>query len=426
MKWRTKIPGGALQFVLFMGVAIAILLLAFISLSHVHRLFAKKTTFHVNALKSADTGMALLLKRDTSTSDTLRMQLPEANNIILKGKKDLWGIYERYSVTTKAKKKTFSKTGLVGRNIPTDRPALYLADHNSPLIVVGKAKLNGDVFIPKRGIRAGNIGGNSYYNRHLFYGRERQSAEQLPLIHPVVQASLQKLLQAQFVGASRIDYTFYHHKPLHQSFFENTLVLEGDFIALEGVELIGNIVVRATEKIVVFPNSNLKDILLIAPEIELKNGVHGTFQAIASQRISVGESCRISYPSALVVVQSKKNTEAPSTTFKPEIEVQKNTYFGGIIAYLSSQKEEGASQYPQILIAPNVQINGELYCEQTTELKGHVNGSVYTHYFMARENGNTYQNHLFNGTISSADLHHSYAGITLQDDNNKTVGKWLY
>ena len=90
--------------------------------------------------------------------------------------------------------------------------------------------------------------------------------------------------------------------------------------------------------------------------------------------------------------------------------------------------EAKTKQYiPQIKIETNTIVNGEVYCTKNIELEGTVNGMVSTDGFMALEDGSVYQNHLYNGTITSENLSNTYVGMLLASrEGNKKVMKWLY
>ncbi len=51
-----KIKAGALQFVLFVGAIIAVLLMSFLLLTYTHQHFEKKTDVLIEVLRSADYG----------------------------------------------------------------------------------------------------------------------------------------------------------------------------------------------------------------------------------------------------------------------------------------------------------------------------------------------------------------------------------
>ena len=144
----------------------------------------------------------------------------------------------------------------------------------------------------------------------------------------------------------------------------------------------------------------------------------------------MGKDCEIYYPSTLVV--KKKNiavnvAKGDQATYsqKTNIYLDTNTRFSGIVMVLD---ESAVKHYiPELKIESNTVVNGEVYCSKNVELKGTVNGMVSTDGFLALENGNIYQNHIYNGTINSNDLSATYVGILLDSrEDNKKVMKWLY
>jgi hypothetical protein len=68
---------------------------------------------------------------------------------------------------------------------------------------------------------------------------------------------------------------------------------------------------------------------------------------------------------------------------------------------------------------------GEVYCNQNTELKGAVIGSVFTNNFIANQFGSVYQNHLYHGQISIDQLPEAYVGL-LFNNSKQGIAKWLY
>lgn len=417
-----KIRAGALQFVLFIGVVIAILLLTFVLLSHSHSLFGRQTERLVQTVKQADMGLSLALKTVLPLGDTIPIPLNVDDAIQVKGIREYWGIYEKFTVIAASEKHQFKKTALIGHGISEDFPALYLQDNDRPMIIVGRAKITGDAFLPKQGIRAGNISGNSYYHNSLVYGQQRQSTKSMPGLHPELRTYIQQLTQNAFAGRSNDIRSLSNGTTLRNSFNDATVVIQGGQMDLSGVRLTGNIIVRASRKITVNPSSILEDVILLAPEIEIKDGVKGSFQAIASNSINTGTGCELAYPSALVVY---KDRPPAAVVQRPNIHIKSNTHIRGAIISLGNFKEQ--QFYPQIKMEEKATLLGELYCEQNLELKGHVTGRVNTAAFMALENGSIYQNHLYQGTIDRSLLPLQYAGLLYETPTPyKTVSKWLY
>ncbi|MFS4493180.1 hypothetical protein [Maribacter sp. 2308TA10-17] len=426
MKWNTKIKAGALQFVLFMGVVIALLLLTFITLAQTNSLFGKKTELLVETIKSADLGLSMALKSNMVLNDSLDIELPGDSPIEVRALRQYWGIFEKYTVLAKSKKNRFVKSVLAGSSSSEMLPALYLEDNQRPLIIVGNAKITGDAFLPKQGIRPGNIAGNSFYGTSMVNGRQRQSRSSLPQLNSEFVQRVNQFSRNRIPNKNNQNLKLERGLKATNSFEAPTKTIEGSEIILSGVFLSGNIEVHATRRIIVEATSQLQDIVLSAPEIIVKKGVVGSFQAIASKNIEVGRNCILEYPSALVVNHSTTNNQNANTVRKPDISVgQKSIVKGSIVYLMKGEKQQRF--HPQIKIDTDAVVWGEVYCAQNLELKGKVFGSVNTYGFVALESGSIYQNHFFNGTIDSSRLPREYTGLPLTNNTSfKAITKWLY
>ncbi len=400
-----KLKAGALQFVVFIGVVIAILLAAFMTLSHVHSLFEKQSDLAVKTIKDVDFNLYKGIQSNTSISETTH------------NKKGSWGVFEKITSTSSINKNEFTKIALIG-GTTKDRIALYLKENNQPLIVVGNTRIEGTSYIPKQGIKAGNIVGNSYYGTNLLYGIKKTSTNKIP--KPIIDQPLEKLIKHT---EKSIPLSLKSKINVYSNSFKNPtqLLYDNQTIYLNDGKLIGNIIVQSENAIIVENSAVLKDIILIAPKIEIKEGVKGTFQAFATQSITIGKKCQLDYPSALIL--SKKPISS-NNIINRQISIADNTIFKGSIFLLGENVKKNRFK-PQILIEKNSIVYGDIYCEATIELKGSVYGSVFTSGFISSEYGSVYLNHLFNGQIIASALPSEFAGL-IYDDSKKEVMKWLY
>jgi len=421
-----RIKAGALQFVLFIGVLIAVLLFTFVILSHTHSFFGKKTEILVHTIKKTDVALKYAMQSSMVFNDSVVLDIGINSTIKLKAIKEHWGIFEKYTITASTNKNSFTKIALVGSNTEEDFPVLFVKENQRPLIIVGKTKITGDVYIPKQGIRPGNIAGHSYNKSALVYGKTRTSTTQLPPIATTLKTTIESLTKNGFRPIAEEPITIGNNRVITNSFKQPTKYMYGSVINLSGIALTGNIVVQASDKIIVDASAQLQDVLLLAPKIEIKNNVKGTFQAFANTSITVGKNCTLNYPSALVVnkrvVQQQTNT---NNRTPPSIAINSNTTIKGIVLYLD--KNEKQQFNPQVKIESGVHIIGELYCAKNLEHKGIVIGGITTSNFIAMENGSIYQNHLYNGRINSNELSRKYAGLLLENKvRTKAISKWLY
>lgn len=425
-----KIQAGALQFVLFIGAVVAVLLMAFMLLSFTHAHFDKKTDSLISVVKSADFGMKASLNRLIPLKGTLDIQNETDISVDIKVSREFWGVFEKRTVTTTHGKTTYQKTALLGGKEKEELPALYVNDHQRPVIIAGNSRITGTAFLPEQGLKMGNIYGNSYNQSSLLYGKRKQSGATLPKLSRELRTQIEQLTSPNYVPDGHIQRGILK-EGLQNSFASPIAIIRDRVVRLKDVNLSGNIVISASYKIIVEPTANLQDVILLAPEIIIQDWVKGNFQAIATESISVGKKCELAYPTALVVKKKKVfvDLENPETKQKfnvrPAIYLDSYAKIRGVLMTLDENTEQ--QYFPQIKLDTESKVIGEVYCSKNLELKGRVNGSVATDAFIALEDGSVYQNHLYNGTINSTTLDGSYAGILLEArERNKKVMKWLY
>jgi len=420
-----KVKAGALQFAIMISAIIAVLLSVFIVLVHSHSLFEKKSELLIETIEHAENILLKELDNFSVKQDTTVHIFEEDIAKTTKIHKSYWGIFGKVFTQVETKGKSYEKLALVSGWQPNvDRTALYLKETNRPLIVVGNTKIQGKTYLPSRGVRAGTISGNSYYGSELVYGRISKSNETLPKL-PLQLTNYLSFLQEIPLLSNDEEFINLKQGKIYTNSFSKSLktVFSRGELDLFGVKLIGNIIVRSDTKIKVAASSSLKDVLLIAPEIHIESNVKGTFQAIASKQIIVGKDCELSYPSALVLM-TENDLEVPSTGEKKKhIYIDNNTSIKGIVCYLQNETKNRFE--PQVLMKENTVLEGFLYCEQQMELLGNVFGSIYTSGFITKQFGSVYQNHIYNGGVSSLELIDEYVGFPLENLEFKVV-KWLY
>jgi hypothetical protein len=430
MKFTTKIKAGALQFVLFIGAVVAVLLMAFMLLSHTHSLFDKKTDVVISIIKGVDFGINSSLNKPIALGDQIAIKDENDLSIDIQVKRDYWGIFEKRTVMASHGKTNLIKTALVGGKDIDGMPALYVSDKQRPVIIAGNSSITGTAFLPKQGIKMGNIHGNSYHRNQLVYGKKLQSKATLPQLCSDLQMQLNQLAKVGYVPQGEM-VSMTRNRALKNSFHSPTKIIRDRVVHLKDMQLTGNIIVSASDKIIVEASAQLNDVVLLAPKIIIKDWVNGYFQAIASESITVGKKCLLPYPTALVVNKkgtprlSKNTNSQHQFTNRPSIYIDSYTEIGGVVMALENSEER--QFVPQIKIDDNAKVVGEVYCTKNLELKGRVNGSVTTAAFVALENGSVYQNHLYNGMINSTHLPRAYVGLLSQKgEQSKKIMKWLY
>lgn len=413
--WSTKLQAGALQVTIGIVTVIALLLFSFVLLVHSHKLFRLKTQTLIQTLHQTHYGLDTFLDHQN--------QIASLESESYSVKQSFWGLYK--TVQTKAQQNTYKATSyaLVGSKQPKMRTSLYLEDHNQPLVLVGNTHIKGKAYLPERGVKPGSISGEYYTGSQLIYGSQ-DLATTLPVIDKDLLDHLTHLKNNSVLPLLNTHGTQLQ-TTLHHSFRETTkIIYNPNSIVLAEHELIGNIIICSDRKITVSQMAKLKDVILIAPDIEIKDHVQGQFQAIASAHIQVGKSVNLSYPSALVLIEKQPpGLQATTQDVSHFIRMDTKSNISGQVVFIG--QDPNNTHKAQIYIAKDASITGELYCNQNTELLGAVYGSVFTSYFVAKQTGSVYQNHIYNGTISITDLPENYVGL-LFNNSKKGIAQWLY
>lgn len=420
MRLRKKVKAGALQFVLFMGAVIAVLLMTFVLLNHTHQLFDKKTSKVVAVVKRADMGIQYAMGQDLQNNVPTTLGLGLDDGIEVTMTKSYWGIFETYRAESKFKKIQLSKVALVGGRLENDFPALYLKDNDRPMIIAGSAKITGSAYLPKQGIRPGGISGRFYQFQTPVYGSTHESSKTLPQVDGGFKTNLKQMMMDDKVNSSVEQLQFKPNLVAANSFESPTQFMYGDVLRFSEGELKGNIVVKARGSITIGKGCAIQDVVFVAPKIMVEDGFTGRLQALATEEIQVGKKAYLRYPSALVV--DRGDEPNPKNRRIPHILIQDGAIINGVVGYFGTHEDNVL--YPQIKVSEKALIQGEVYCEKALELKGTVLGKVATDSFIAMENGSIYQNHLFNGNIDATKLTAEYGGLLLNSD--KTVVKWMY
>ncbi len=415
-----QIKGGALQFVLLVATLIALILLSFILLHQTHAFFDKRTSKTIDVIHKTEQGLWNAMNLSIVPSDSIKLHLDTTDDIAVYASKRYWGIFEFYTISSRFKKISFTKTALIGGQRKPDAPALYLRDGNRPMVICGNSKITGDAYLPEQGIKPGSIGGVFYSYSSQIFGQKKTSQTTLPQINHDIRKNVHDLLNISKNTLVKNEIDFSKGRSYANSFQSETKHIMGNIIRLSNVGLRGNIIVSATQQIFIEQNCDLRDIILCAPKITIEDGFTGSLQAISNNKIQIGKSVILNYPSTLTVEHGSlidtKNSMEPNIMIGPGSLIQ------GTVSYFNKSDEK--TFYPQVLISKNASVTGEVYCEKNLELNGSVSGTVLTNSFVSLENGNVYQNHLNGGVINAEQLPNEYSGLLL--GSKKGVIKWLY
>lgn len=415
---KIRLKSGALQFAIYTSAIVALLLLGLILYVHTFNTLKQNTTISIDNIKATNAGFFEALKSNEISRDTLLFSNFSDKNQKVLVLNSIWGIFQKTDVISKNKNKSFHKPALIGSCFNNkERLALYLKNNYKPLVVVGNTKVEGKVMIPIQGVQSGYIAGNGYYGEQLIYGTINNSLDGLPKLNASLLSNLENSVNSNNNSVSNFELR--ENEKMVNSFQSITKVINKKEAIVLTQEIIGNFIIKSETSIRVTSNSRLKNIILIAPEISIEDGVSGNFQAIANDKIEVGKKVQLFYPSALVINNNDKFSSSEG-----ELLIQEYSSIKGVILYKTKMDLRNSFK-THLKIAEDVKIMGDVYCEGNLELKGSVWGSVYTHQFVSNTAGTIFINHLYNAKISSKEFPIEFSGILI-DNQAKNIMKWLY
>jgi hypothetical protein len=396
--------------------------MAFILLVHLHKKIQVDAGFVLETIENSNLGIDHYLINTNQLNDTIVLNLNDEDYKSLKVNRSYWGIFEKVTSESKIKSKTFKRIALIGGAQPKEKVALNVFNNDLPLNLVGDTRIVGRAYLPRRGVKPGYINGNSYNGSNLIYGTTQNSFG-LPEIPEELQQYLGELENS--TGLFENSQVIELKSSISNSFTQPVKVIySASEIILDSHNLIGNIIIVSSTKISVLWGSNLKDVILVAPSIEIGNSVKGNFQAVASKNIRLGKKCHLKYPTALILLPKDDNASDDLIVDDTQvINVEEGSKIEGVIAYFGEVNLN--YNRPQIKIENDVYIKGEIYCNDNLELLGNVDGTVYTRNFILNAFGSIYQNHIYNTNIIATNLGDEYVGL-LFNNSKKGILQWLY
>jgi len=427
LKLKHKLKSGALQFTVFVAVLIALLLSGLILYAYTFIYMKEQSKGAIENIQLSEIGISHLLEQQEMNVDTITIDFANKENQSIKVHLSPWGIFEKAFTITQFRKKSFVKTAIIGSIINSkESPTLFLQETQNPLTLVGNTAIRGNAYLPSQGVKPGYIAGNSYYGSQLIYGSIKRSTPSLPKLNKNVIDALLFYLK-DYKPSGQEDYVNLEaNGKIVNSFKAKTKgAYSKNAIVLEDKEITGNIIIKSDILIRIKNTALLKDVILIAPIIEIEDSSIGNFQAIASKKITVGKECKLNYPSALILFQENKNNPnaISNNTSDNQIFIDSGSIVKGSICYFQTKEE--ANFQTQIVLEKDARIKGQVYCNGNFELRGTVSGSVYTRQFVANQSGSIFINHIYNGTIENENIPTIFGGIVFENEP-KTIMKWLY
>lgn len=271
--------------------------------------------------------------------------------------------------------------------------------------------------MPKSGIQVSYIDQRGYDGEKLVEGMIKNSENNSPALNNSTKEYIENLLLLK--QNSSVDSTTSSNDDTSiLNSFENPplIITQTKKIKLSNLAYSGQIIIESDSAIEVDQTAQLTDVILIAPTINIKNDVKGTFQAIASDSITIGKNCNLQYPSAIVLLKNNENK------FQTVIKMMDSSAIsGGIYSFTDSAD----IMKTVVELGDKTIVNGIVYVQGYLSPKGVIYGTVITNYLLFKKSASVYLNYLVDAEINKNKMSKYYVGPDLFAGNksNKII-KW--
>lgn len=420
-----KVKSSVMIYALIIMLLVTVIIGAIIYISYFN--YLQKRNYQIgNKLKhNVNSGLAILLSNnlvDYQISYNVSLYEEDFDSVYLS--RELFGMFDLIRSRSSWKNISREKVAFAGGYFykSENTTALYLADRNSPLCLVGKTELIGDCYLPQRGLKPGYIDGRSFEEKELITGEIKTSDFILPAIREDFNINLFENIKTRFLESGQyeiMNIEDIEEDRLTHSFYDKSKVIyDSKSLFLNQTKLENKIVLIAEKEIVVSKEAELTDVLLYAPNIYIESGFKGSIQCFASDTLIVGEDVQLNFPSALCLFDD--NTNGNEKLFL----IQSGSQINGMVFINYPVKQFANSNL--LAIEKDVLINGIGYSNNPIAFQGKVYGSLYAEGFFVKKLSGTYINHLLDVEINSKKLPNWFVGPSLfSDKQTYKIMKWL-
>ena len=415
-----KLKGGALYIAIFFGLLIALLLSMMILMSYYRIIEYDSFLIEDRVQQNAKSALTLCLNSSEDQSELKTIDLYDEQNDSISYKTKWWGCYKLVAVKAFKKDYSLSYIALAGSQLPKDT-CLITIEKNKPISVSGKSIFKGICLLPKAGTKTAYVDGQNFIGNNVVEGKIISASNELPEFNPAwLKTTENNLTSYNPEKDSVIEFESYLQlDSIDNSFLNKTIFIHSDGVILVSNKFLsGNIILHSARKIIIENSSSIKNILCIAPKVEIKKKVLAALQVLASDTIITEEEVVLNYPSSLVVF-SKKETKKQAAVIVGE----KNSISGQILS-INNSFDPLINSY--LRLSKKSIVKGLVYCNGYLDIQSKVNGIVLTNSFLLVTPSSVYEGHVLNAEIDRAQLSNYFiAGILLNEKNKKGIAKWL-
>lgn len=383
-----KVNASAIYYALFLSVIFALLLGGLLLFAGFNKNLATRLEIQQLVIDNAHSGIAFGQTNFKSLKNNTPLKMRLFNDGIdsVEITKKQWGAFTILKSTGVHKKVKHTKIALLGASTTTELPNLYMADNGRPLSVCGTTKIEGEAFIPTSGIKRAYISGQNYQGEKLLYGTKKTAKKNIPPVR-------NNFLSALTDWGGDIQIWDNQTDSIQASFNQNAIhfIADGN-LNLANKFINGHVIIEAKDSIYIDKSTQINHAIIKAKRIYIANGFTGQFQAFVSERITLEKNVQLTYPSVVGLTE----INAPKTSVS-QIILNENAQILGTVFLLTEKPD--FRKLPLLKIAEKSEIDGFIYCQGKTELKGKINGHLFTNKFTLKTPSSSHENHILNGEI---------------------------
>ncbi len=404
IKMNVTLKGSSLVNAVFVCAIISVLSGCFILISFYQNMLNDRLSMQEDLIRINESAIYYALgSSDEVLYDEIKEISVFENGISSFIKKKRWGFYDVLISKTVFKNDTVKKTILIGETkSKEDDLALYVTDYDKPLKLSGETKVLGNLRVPNGRFEHAYINGQKG-NTLKITGRQLHSKDRLPKIEKDIDIDVSGLprlsLNSIEMGAV-----------LSNSFDKVTKVINlSDVEKVKNITCKGNIILYSVNTLEIDGSTKLNDVVIMAPVVKINSGFVGNAQIVANHKVIMEEKSFLMYPSSIYV---KNDGDMVSVEIK-----KKSKLIGGVVIDGDMYSD---SLDRKLYIDEDALVVGNVYCYGSTQLKGHVVGSIYTDRFFLKTDASNYENVILNGTVDSKSLPAGFVELPLFNNDELT------
>ncbi|WP_146198827.1 hypothetical protein [Pararcticibacter amylolyticus] len=403
--------------VIVIALVIAIFSSSLIATAYYYRLEYQKNIRLGKLETNLHSGISMVLSASYPANQNgleQRVDLFGEQNDSLLLRKEKWGIFEVGTVRSFVLADTLKKAFFVAEECTKDQTALYLSDEDRPLSVSGSTQITGDAELPKAGIKEAYVDGKPYAGKKLVDGKITDSSRELPKLNQSVLDDLEKYFADSLAEQEEIRDT------LINSFFSEARIIRipksQPLISNRFIK--GKIVLLCDTVLTIGENTELRDVMVFAPAIVVKEGFKGSCQLYARDSVVAAAKTVFEYPSAIGVLRKSDNGQ-------PRIELGSECRFSGV---LFSWERKRSELQTIISLGKDALVKGEVFATGFVKMAKPltIDGRVACNRFIIQTPSTLYENYLIDITINRKRRSKYYLSSFLFDRKSpKQILQWL-